>query len=212
MTKQTEKIDEEVEANLMEIVREQKNESIFHLEIDKKYKTIVIDPPWKVNCNLKDNKYYRCGKPMPYKMMSDKEILDFPIQSFMDTNCDLFMWVTLSKLPVGLEIIRLWGFKYHILITWDKTNGIGLNGFHRKTELIIYAYNGKMGIDRKKGKYIPTLFQEKLTTHSTKPNLFYEIVKERTKEPRIDIFARKKHEGFDAWGDEVDEIKGEKLK
>ena len=169
-----------------------------------KYKTIVIDPPWKINCNLKDTKYYRCGKPMPYKLMTDKEIESFPIDDFADKEYDLFMWVTLTKLPIALKIMEKWGFKYHIILVWDKTNGIGLNGFHRKTELVIYGYRGKMGINRGKGKYIPTLFVEKLTTHSTKPNLFYELIKQRTLEPRIDIFARKRHNGFNAYGDEVD--------
>jgi len=177
----------------------------------KRYKTIVIDPPWKVNCNLKDTKFYRCGKPMPYKMMTDKEIEDFDIGFFADRDCDLFMWATLSKLPSAIKIMESWGFKYHIIITWDKTNGIGLNGFHRKTELIIYGYNGKMGIDRSKGKYIPTLFTAKLTTHSTKPKEFYEMIKKRTKEPRLDIFARQRHNGFDSWGDEVEEEKQECL-
>lgn len=170
----------------------------------EKYKTIVIDPPWKINCNLKNTKFYRCGKPMPYKLMTDEQIEKFDINIFAEEICDLFMWVTHSKLYIGLKIMEKWGFKYHCCITWDKTNGIGLNGFHRKTELIIYGYRGKMGIDRGKGKYIPTIFTEKLTTHSTKPNLFYEIIKPRTLQPRIDIFARKKHDGFDSWGDEVE--------
>lgn len=167
------------------------------------YKTIVIDPPWDIKCNLTNTKFYRCGKPMPYAVMTDEEIKYFPIQKFMDTTCDLFMWTTHSKLPVALEIMKNWGFKYHCCLTWDKTNGIGLNGFHRKTEFVVYGYKEKMGINKGKGRYIPTLFQEKLTTHSTKPNIFYSIIKERTQAPRIDIFARRKIEGFDSYGDEA---------
>jgi site-specific DNA-methyltransferase (adenine-specific) len=169
-----------------------------------KYNTVVIDPPWKVHCNLNNTRFYRCGKPMPYKMMTDEEIQNFPINDFANENCDLFMWTTLTKLPIALKIVKAWGFKYHILLTWDKTNGIGLNGFHRKTEHLVYAYRGKMGVDRGKGHYIPTMFTEKLTTHSTKPKKIYEILEQRSKEPRIDIFARRRINGFDAWGDEVD--------
>jgi len=176
-----------------------------------KYKTIVIDPPWKVNCNLKNTKFYRCGKPMPYKMMTDEELTEFKIHDFADDNCDLFMWVTQTKLPSGLEIMKKWGFKYHCCITWDKTNGIGLNGFHRKTEMVIYGYKGKMGIDKGKGHYIPTLFMEKLTTHSTKPHKFYNLIRDRTQEPRIDMFARRSIVGFDSWGDEAPKYKQESL-
>jgi len=167
-----------------------------------KYRTVVIDFPWKINCNLKDTKYYRCGKPMPYELMTDEQIINFPIDDFADNNCDLFLWVVQSKIPTAVRLIEKWGFKYHCILTWDKTNGIGLNGFHRKTELVIYAYRGKMGIDRGKGKYIPTLFKEKLTEHSVKPNIFYNLIRDRTQEPRIDIFNRRKILGFDGWGNE----------
>lgn len=172
-----------------------------------KYRTIVIDPPWQISCNLKDTKYYRCGKPLPYPVMSDDKILDFPIDDFADNDCDLFLWTTHSKLPIALKILEKWGFKYHCLLTWDKTNGIGLNGFQRKTEFVVYGYKGKMGIDRSNGRYIPTLFKEKLTSHSVKPNIFYELIRTRTKEPRIDIFNRRNIFGFDGWGNESPHIK-----
>ena len=172
-----------------------------------KYRTIVIDVPWKISCNLKDTKYYRCGKKFPYELMSDEDIMKFPIEDFANIDCDLFMWVVQSKLPIAVKIIKKWGFKYHCCLTWDKTNGIGLNGFHRKTELVLYGYKGKMGIDRGKGKYIPTLFKEKLTTHSTKPNIFYELIRIRTQEPRIDIFNRRQIYGFDGWGNESPKVK-----
>lgn len=173
----------------------------------KKYRTIIIDFPWNIKSNFTDERYYRCGRPMPYKVMADVEIEKFPIDEFADNCCDLFLWTTHSKLPFTLKLIEKWGFKYHCLITWDKTNGIGINGFQRRTEMVVYAYRGKMGVIRTKGHYIPTLITEKLTTHSTKPNLFYIILKERTLKPRLDIFARRRHDGFDAWGDQVEKEK-----
>jgi N6-adenosine-specific RNA methylase IME4 len=61
-----------------------------------------------------------------------------------------------------------------------------------------------MGVDFGEGSFIPTLFRVSRTTHSEKPSMFYEILRIRTKEPRIDIFARKRHFGFDAYGDQVE--------
>jgi N6-adenosine-specific RNA methylase IME4 len=168
-----------------------------------KYKTIVIDPPWDVKCNL-TVKFYRTGKKLPYKVMSDKEIEQFPIVDYADEECDLFMWVTHSKLPAGLEIVKQWGFKYHVLLVWDKAGGVCINGFYRRTELVIYAYRGKMGVDTGEGSYLPTLFRQVKTEHSAKPKIFYELLRGRTKEPRIDIFARSRHYGFDAFGDQVE--------
>ena len=59
-----------------------------------------------------------------------------------------------------------------------------------------------MGIN-KKGRFIPSMFREKRTRHSRKPDVFYEIIKNNTEDPRIDIFAREHKKGFDAWGNEV---------
>lgn len=174
----------------------------------QKYKTIVIDPPWAVG-NGFDKKYCFHGQNreqcLPYQTMSDTEILAFPINNFAAEDCDLFLWTTHTKLPTALNILQAWGFKYHALMAWDKANGVCINGFYRNTELIVYGYRGKMGIDVSEGNYIPTLFKEQSRNHSRKPDVFYSILRKRTQEPRIDIFARYKHVGFDVWGNEAEE-------
>ena len=169
-----------------------------------KYRTIVIDPPWLVKNGFVKEEFFRFGRKLPYKTMTDQEIIDFPINDFADNDCDLFIWVIHSKLPLAFKMIEKWGFKYHVLLTWDKLSGLGINGFYRCTELILYAHKGKMGIDVGKGHYIPTLFRSQANGHSRKPDVFYAKIRDRTQEPRIDIFARKRHFGFDAWGDQVE--------
>lgn len=169
-----------------------------------KYQTIVIDPPWKVKNNLKDLRFYRTGKVMPYSLMSDEEIMDFPINDFADNRCDLFLWTITSKIPLCFEILNKWKFKYMDFIAWNKEIGVPVNGIYRKVEWVIYAYRGKMGIN-KRGKFIPSLIKEKRKYHSRKPDIFYEIIKNNTREPRIDIFAREKRNGFDIWGNECEE-------
>ena len=89
-------------------------------------------------------------------------------------------------------------------MTWKKNPGVGLLGFYRNSENIIYGYRGKMGIDKGPGEYIKTCFESDITIHSQKPNIFYESIRYRTLSPRIDIFARRRHPGFDAWGDQVE--------
>jgi N6-adenosine-specific RNA methylase IME4 len=169
---------------------------------NKKYRTIVIDPPWTVKNNLKDLKYYRTGKKMPYPTMSDLDILKFPINKFADDQCDLFMWTITSKIPIAFDIIKWWGFRYVDFFAWDKEIGVPVNGVYRSVEWVIYAYNKKMGIN-KKGSFINTMFREKRGKHSRKPDIFYNKLKENTQEPRIDIFAREHRDGWDAWGNEI---------
>lgn len=170
-----------------------------------KYKTVVIDPPWLLRAALKK----MVGKHgyhtnLPYKTMTDEEIRAFQINDFADKECDLFMWTTHTKLPIALDILQAWGFKFHVLLSWDKMSGVCMNGFYRQTEFVVYGYRGKQGIDVGEGSYIPTLFSSKANGHSKKPDKFYSIIKDRTREPRIDIFARKRHYGFDAFGDQVE--------
>ena len=167
-----------------------------------KYQTIIIDPPWTVKNNLTNTKFYRTGKPMPYKSMTDEEIKNFPINNFAGERCDLFLWTITSKLPLCFNILKEWGFKYMDLIAWDKLIGVPVNGVYRQVEWVIYAYRGKMGIN-KSGKFIRTIVTEKRKEHSRKPDSFYYMIKNNTQEPRIDIFARREIDGFDSWGDEI---------
>ena len=79
-------------------------------------------------------------------------------------------------------------------------------GFNRRTEFVIFAYKGKL-VMKQKGRCFPTFFREISIIHSRKPRIFYDIVLIATPAPRLDMFARKVHVGFDAWGDQVEKIK-----
>lgn len=170
----------------------------------KRYSTIVIDPPWEVKNNLKDVRYYRSGSQrMPYEQMTDRDIMKLPIENLADENCDLFLWSITSKIPVCFELLKWWGFKYIDFFAWDKEIGVPVNGIYRSVEWVIYGYKGKMGIN-KSGKFINSMIREKRTTHSKKPNAFYDTIRNNTKENRIDMFARELKEGFDVFGNEVE--------
>jgi N6-adenosine-specific RNA methylase IME4 len=168
------------------------------------YKTVVIDPPWTVKNGFVKEEFFRFGRELPYKTMSDEEIKNFPINDFANEECTIFMWVVHSKIEVALAILQEWGFKLHLIMTRDKRNGVCINGFYRNTELCLVAYRGRLNVDIGEGNYIPALFSEQSTVHSRKPDKFYALLQARTFEPRIDIFARKRHYGFDAYGDQVE--------
>jgi len=136
--------------------------------------------------------------------MSLEEIKAFPINDFADLECNLFLWTTNTFLDDSFDILKKWGFDFKIALVWNKTEGINTSGFTRMADFLLHARRGKRTMDISK-KYIPQVFTEKWTTNSTKPNIIYELIKERFPEPRIDIFARKRHEGFDAYGDQVEQ-------
>jgi len=159
----------------------------------------VIDPPWPVD--FVKRKCRPNQKSMPYELMSYEEILNFPIDDFSDKDSYLFLWTTQKFLPKAFQILEKWNFKYHCLLTWDKNDGMVMFGFRRQTEFILFAHRGKLSFF-KKGKPIPTIFYEKLKRNSQKPDSFYRMLVRAYPEPRVDIFARRKHEGFDVWGND----------
>lgn len=168
-----------------------------------KYEVIVIDPPWDMEfmkLEMRPNQV-----EMPYPTMTLDEIKAFPITDIAADNCSLFLWTTHTYLPNCFSILEAWGFKYHVTLTWDKTNGRSLFGFNRRTEFVIYAYKGNINVNQR-GKFIDTIFTEKLREHSRKPDIFYEMIKTNTPDSRIDIFSREKREGFEQWGNEIEKF------
>ena len=167
-----------------------------------KYKTILVDPPWEmdfVRLKMRPNQV-----TMPYPTMSLTEIctLGIDLRPHVAASCNLFLWATHTHLPAAFKVMSEWGFKYHCCITWDKKNGRPCWGFKRVTEFLLYGYRGKITVNQR-GKFILTLISEKLTTHSTKPTILYDILETNAPEPRLELFARHKREGWDSIGFDI---------
>jgi len=167
---------------------------------NKKYNVIVIDPPWQIE---KIKKRVRPNQvDIAYPMMSLKEIMGIPIKEITDDKCILFLWIIDKYLFNGKRILESWGFKYHLTMTWDKTNGLAMYGFNRQSEFILVGLKGKHNAYPPR-KTIPTSFRAKSKKHSEKPIEFYKMIR-HLEGSKIDIFARRRHEGFDAFGNQVD--------
>jgi N6-adenosine-specific RNA methylase IME4 len=166
-----------------------------------KFKTIIADPPWHIEfikLKMRPNQI-----KMPYPTMMTKEIVALPVKEIADKACNLFLWATHTSLPDALEVAKAWGFKYHCMLTWDKTNGRPCMGFKRDTEFVVYAYKGKITV-RQRGEYIHTLFSEPVAAHSRKPDIFYTIVENNAPKPHIELFGRARRAGWYCVGNEID--------
>lgn len=166
----------------------------------KKYDLIVIDPAWevgKIQRKVRPNQ-----KPqLDYITMPFDEIKALPIGEMADTNSVIFLWTIQKWLPKSFELLDAWGFKYQRTLTWDKKNGMCLFGFHHRTEFVLFGYKGKIEMYPKR-KAIPTVFEGKSERHSAKPDEFYKLVQGLGKN-RVDLFARREREGWDVFGNEV---------
>jgi len=166
----------------------------------KKYKTIVIDPPWDIK--LISRRVRPKQKAMPYKTMTLDEIKSLPIQELADDNCHIYLWTTHHWLPKAFEVLEAWGFKYNCLLTWDKTDGFCPFGFMWSTEFCLFS----MRKLKMKKIGVKTIFKENHSVHSRKPQIFFNIVEKVSHSPYLEMFARKPRHGWDSWGDEIEDV------
>ena len=174
----------------------------------KKYSIIYADPPWSYRDKaLAGNR----GAVCKYPVMCGKDLEKLPIREISDNNCVLFLWVTMPKLNEVFDLIKAWGFEYKTCaFTWVKRNKknyntwfFGMGSWTRaNAELCLLSTRGNpKRINAKVLSIIDTPIEE----HSKKPDITRDlIVKLLGDLPRIELFARKKTDGWDAWGNEVE--------
>ena len=169
------------------------------------YKTIYVDPPWP---EFGGGKIKR-GAQAHYELMSLKEIEALPIQTLAHPEgCHLYLWTTNRFLPAALKCIQLWGFEYITAITWLKDRK-GLGQYYRGlTEHCLFAVTKKRlpyKLSAEGGRQQGvTGFYEPKTIHSRKPDKMRQMIEMVSYAPRIELFARERHEGWDVWGNEID--------
>lgn len=165
-----------------------------------RYSVIYADPPWPVGSIVMDK--WESPIDDKYPVMELDKIKSLPVADLAADDCSLFLWTTQTFLPDAFDVLGAWGFKYFCCITWDKGGGWTQNGFHKRTELLLYAYKGSINVEQH-GAAIPTLISEAKGAHSKKPDTIRDLIASKTPEPRLEMFAREGHDGWVVWGNEV---------
>lgn len=185
----------------------------------KKYQIIYADPPW----NYTDKSKHRGGAARHYNSPTLEDLKRLDVQSISQDNSVLMMWATYPMITEALELIKAWGFKYKsCLFTWIKLNrraetmglispttgGVdifcGMGHYSRSNaEICLIATRGK-ALERK-DKSIKQVIHSPIRSHSEKPDEARERIEKLYGDvPRIELFARKQHVGWDVWGNEVE--------
>jgi N6-adenosine-specific RNA methylase IME4 len=168
------------------------------------YNIIVVDPPWPIK------KLTHSARPnqttMDYSVMDVAQIGALPIGALAAEECLCFLWTTQKYLWGARAILEGWGFHQLLTMVWEKTYGrsagMALYGFRWNAEFILVGYNKKPELWPKR-KLIPAVFQSENWHHSEKPDKFYDMI-QVLGEQRIDVFARKRREGWTCIGNEID--------
>lgn len=173
----------------------------------KTYSVIYADPPWQYD----DKKKNRGGAERHYPTMSDHEIQNLPVSQIAADNAVLFLWATWPKLPEALNALYCWGFAYKTnAFVWVKLNKrakswyMGMGGYTRSnSEFCLLGVRGD-GLIRQSAR-VHQIIEAPVMKHSEKPaetrDRIVELFGDR---PRIELFARQKTDGWDAWGNEID--------
>jgi len=170
--------------------------------VQKRYGTIVIDPPWpmkKIEREVRPNQV-----EFDYPTMDYEQLRAFrtQFQSLAEKDCHVFMWTTHKFLPMALRLFEDYDVKYVLTMVWHKSGGfqpVGLPQYN--CEFVLY---GRIGtpefVDTKS---FDCCFEGKRAEHSRKPDEFYDLIERVTPLGRIDIFSREKRTGFDQYGNET---------
>jgi len=172
---------------------------------NKKYNTIVLDPPWDITMSGKNIRRKKQATKLDYPTMTLDQIKALPISDVANLGCHVYTWTTNKMLPYTFDVLKTWGVNYHLTLVWTKHNGMTPNFAYKfATEFCLLGFYKKpMQKFKKCGKlnWINTNAPRK---HSTKPQEFFDLVEEMSPSNYLEMFARNKRTGWDVWGNEVD--------
>jgi len=161
----------------------------------RKYKTILADPPWDID---QRGNY---GAVNHYDLMPLERIKAMPVKDLAEDNSHCWLWVTNAALRSGYEVLEAWGFKPRSVFTWVKPR-LGLGVYLRNcSEHLLFGTRGKAPVSFK-GQ--PNWGFYPVQKHSHKPEEIYEIVERISDGAYLELFARRRRHGWDAWGNEID--------
>lgn len=190
------------------------------------YGAILADPPWHFQtwAGTRWNGEYRKdgtkimspSRAPDYQTMSIDEIAALPVRDLTSDDCVLFMWSVWPVMQKAFDVIEAWGFKYktcafswmkadpYRLFADDKTPFAGLGYWTRaNTEPCLLATRGKpkrLHADVRQG--IIAARRE----HSRKPDEIHGRIERLVGGPYLELFARQRRPGWDAWGNQTDKF------
>ncbi len=174
------------------------------------YDFIMADPPWKFkNWSKKGELKNATAK---YKCLKLEDIMSFPLSTYAQRDCALWLWATNPMLPQAFQLLEAWDFKFVTAGHWVKytynkrtkkrTLGFG-NGYCLRSAGEPFLI-GKIG-KPKFAKNIRSVVDGLRRDHSRKPEEAYRQAELLCPEAinRLDLFSRQQRPGWTAWGNEV---------
>lgn len=168
---------------------------------DRRYAVILADPEWRFEPYSRETGMDRAPENH-YPTSTTDKIAARPVAQIAADDCVLFLWATVPMLPDALRVMAAWGFAYKSHIIWDKQK-IGTGYWFRNVhELLLVGTRGNIPAPAP-GTQWPSLKEAHAEKHSAKPDWQYELIETYFSNPKtrkIELNARRRREGWDAWG------------
>jgi N6-adenosine-specific RNA methylase IME4 len=177
------------------------------------YGAILADPPWRFQ-PWSDKGKDRAPE-QHYPTLDMVGLARLPIDALAADDCALFLWVTWPLLNDAMFVIGTWGFTYKTAaFVWTKaharqlelfrddiTDQMGLGYWTRaNSEACLLATRGK---PKRIDKGVRQAIIEPRREHSRKPDCVHGRIERLVAGPYLELFARARRVGWDAWGNEV---------
>lgn len=175
------------------------------LDLVGEYSTIVADPPWDVKRGAPQGRpegVQLASEPLPYPTMTVEEICELPVTNAAADNAHLYIWTINKYIEDTYRVARAWGFQPSTMLYWLKEpKGIGLGGTYALcVEPILFCRRGTLAAKKRCDR---NWWSWPRGPHSVKPPGFQTLVEEYSPGPYLEMFARRKRDGWDVWGNEV---------
>jgi len=194
---------QERDLKIQEVKQKIENENL--VQPNKKYHVIAIDPPWAYNekggFSSDDYDANSNRGAVDYPTMTVEQIKKIELPTADE--CVLFLWTTHAFLKDSFEILEHWGFDYKATIVWDKVKmGLGRT-IRMQVEFCLLAVKGKPIIN---GSAERDIIMEPRREHSSKPEVFYQMVERMCIGNKLDFFSRQQRSNWDHYGAETNQF------
>ncbi len=174
---------------------------------DDSFEIIYADPPWDYQGQLQHagaGSGETGGAVRHYPTVKLADLKRLPVSTIAADDCLLFMWSTNPHLDQAIELGRSWGFRWAtVAFVWDK---VRVNpGFYTlsQCELCLVFKRGRIPVPRG-ARNVRQMVRSKRGAHSEKPDeVRRRIERMFPLQSKIELFARRRAEGWNSWGLEI---------
>lgn len=190
------------------------------------FAAILADPPWHFRVRSTRNRDQwssRRDAEKFYDVMSVDDVAALPVHTLAADSAHLFLWTTGPHLPQAFRVMTAWGFAYSgSAFVWIKTKRsiaagtpvaesdlhVGLGFTTRKNAE--FCLLGRRGSPKRLAADVREVILSPVREHSRKPDEAAARIERYCAGPYLELFARERRPGWEAWGNQVGHFQPER--